>query len=508
MTTSDSDNGRSSSGETPAPGTAPGSEGSVPAPRPPGAPSDTDVELEQTQAEVAALRARLDSRARRGRRLRSARGVIAALLVVLAAFGATASVIGLWAGRTTLNTDRWVQTVTPLAEDPAVKAAMTAYLSEQIYDSLDVPARVSEVLPPRAAFLAQPLSSRVESYLQTSVRRVLDSEAFAQLWPEVNRFAHERIMAIVNNEGPVLQRSGNVVTLNLLPVVNEVLRLLEQQVPTIFGKTVDLPQVSSGEVPPGLENRIETALGVTLPDSFAKVTIYRGDELASVQDAVVAFKRFIVLFALGSLVLLGLALWISPHRRRTILQYGVWLALLVLALRSIRAVVRDQVLETLPAGVYREGADAAVQIVFSTLRERGTQVLWLGILMAAAAYLSGPGKAAIWLRRQTAHAARSTAAGTRRFASIAVADGPDFARSHLDPLRIGGVVVAAAVAFLLSSWTSLLVVVVLLGAYELLVTLAAGAASGPAEADTGEGEASADQQAAPVADPPRPVDVR
>jgi hypothetical protein len=53
------------------------------------------------------------------------RQTVAALLVAVAALGVTMSVIGVWAGRTSLNTDRWVETVTPLDQDPAVRAAVS-----------------------------------------------------------------------------------------------------------------------------------------------------------------------------------------------------------------------------------------------------------------------------------------------------------------------------------------------------------------------------------------------
>src|SRR3954453_18922129 len=123
MTTPRDDNPAATSLEASAPpGTA--SQHAVPRPRsgsPAGGPQE---ELAQSQAEVAALRAKLDTRTRRQRRRRTARGVIAAILVALAAVTATASVVGVWAARTTLNTDRWVSTVAPLAEDPQVQAAM------------------------------------------------------------------------------------------------------------------------------------------------------------------------------------------------------------------------------------------------------------------------------------------------------------------------------------------------------------------------------------------------
>ena len=460
-----------------------------------GAAGDDQREVQRLQQEVAALHAQLDIRGRRQHRVTRLRQVVAALLVVIAALGVTASVIGVWAGRTALDTDRWVETVTPLDQDPAVRAAVSAYMTDQIFDTLNVPQRVQEALPPRAAFLATPLTGQVRGYVQGSVNKVLASPQFAQLWPEMNRVAHRQALAILEGDSNVVRSSGDTVTLNLLPVVNEVLRLLEQQVPTLFGRTVSLPTITNGQIPPGLETRIESALGVTLPANFAEIPVYQGDELSAAQQAVVQVRRSLGLLVLGSILALALAFLISPDRRRTTLQLGIWLAISVVALTSLLRAIRAQLVEQVPAGQLRAGADAAVQVVFATLRERGTQLLWLGVLLALVAYLAGPGRGAVTLRHGVVQAGHLLSRRARRYTTVAIADGPAFARTHLDPLRIGGVVAAGVLLLFFSSWTGLFVIALALGLYELLVTAAAGAAdhastAGPPHPDAAQSRGS------------------
>jgi len=130
--------------------------------------------------------------------------------------------------------------------------------------------------------------------------------------------------------------------------------------------------------------------------------------------------------------------------------------------------------------VMRDGADAAVQTVFAGLRERGTQLLWLGVLVALVAYLVGPGRGPVALRREVVRAAHFLGSRGRRYAAVAVADGPSLARGHLDQLRVGGAVVAGVLLLFYSSWTGLLVIALALGVYELLVTAVASAAGEPA----------------------------
>jgi hypothetical protein len=467
-----------------------------PLPRPDGQAAQGQLdeigqEVQRQREELALLHKQLDTRGRRQRRITMWRQIVAALLAFLAALGVTASVVGLWAGNTTLNTDRWVATVTPLSQDPAVRAAVATYSTEQIFTTLNVEQRVKEALPPRAAFLASPLTGAVHGYVQDAVNKVVASPQFAALWPPINRVAHQQAMNILNNNSAVVRNSGQTVTLNLLPVVNQVLNRLEQQIPSLFGKTVTLPTLTNGQIPPGLRAKIESALGVTLPANFAAIPIYQGNQLSAAQQTVVQVKRGLTLLVIGTLLALGLALWISTRRRRTTLQFGIWLIIDVVALTSVLRAVRTQLIDQVPAGVYRAGVDAGVQVVFVTLRERGTQLLWLGIVIALVAYLVGPGRAAVALRSWAVRAWHFVSEKARRFGSVAVAEGPDFARAHLDPLRIGGLVVAGILLIFFTSWAGLFWILVLLGLYELLVTVVAAAGHGPA---AGEASPQASEQ--------------
>lgn len=445
---------------------------------------DIEHEVQRQREELAALHNQLDTRGRRQHRITTFRQIVAAVLAFLAALGLTFSVIGLWAGNTALNTDRWVATVTPLSQDPAVRAAVATYSTEQIFTTLNVEQRVKDALPPRAAFLASPLTGAVHGYVQDAVNKVVASPQFAQLWPQINRVAHQQAMDILNNNSAVVRNSGQTVTLNLLPVVNQVLSRLEKQVPSLFGKTVNLPTLTNGQIPAGLRTKIETALGVSLPANFASIPIYQGNQLSVAQQTLVQVKRGLALLVIGTLLALGLAIWISTRRRRTSLQFGIWLIIDVVALTSVLRAVRTQLIDQVPAGVYRAGVDAGVQILFVTLRERGTQLLWLGILIALVAYLVGPGWAAVTLRRWAVLAWQVLSQRARRYRAVAVAEGPDFARTHLDPLRIGGLVVAGVLLIFFTSWVGLFWILVLVGLYELLVTVLAAASHGPTGGET------------------------
>ena len=216
---------------------------------------------------------------------------------------------------------------------------------------------------------------------------------------------------------------------------------------------------------------MEDALGVSLPANFAQFTIYDAGKLKVVQQTVVTFKRGLIALVAGTLLLLVLALLISPRRRRTVLQLGLWLVVAAVAVTATLRAVRGQVLQQIPEGVYRDGAAAAISIVTGVLRTRGVQLIWLGVLLALIAYLVGPGRIPVWLRQHVVLWARAAGRWTRQGYRAVASRGPALTERHLDALRIGGLVVAAVLALILSSWTALLVILIVLAAFEIGVTL-------------------------------------
>jgi len=431
---------------------------------------DRTTELEQLRAEVARLRGELDTRNRRTIRPRLRR-IAAAILAAVAGFLAAASVVGVWSARTALDTERWVATVERLPEHPEFNAAVATYLSTEVFDALDVERRLAQVLPDRASVLAGPLTDAVRDYLRETVEEFLATDRFRELWESVNRFAHSRIVAILEGRSETVSVEGSTVTLNLLPIVNDLLLAVERALPTMFGQRLDLPTLSSGEIPPNLHARIETALGASLPNDFGQITMYDRSRLGQLQEAVVLVKRSVALTVVAAVLALALALWISPNRRRTILQLGLWLAIATFTLSRLLRAVRDDLLGQVPEGVYRDGLAAALHEIFTTLRERGDQLLWLGGALAVLAYLAGPGRLPVALRRRAVTWTTAAVSATR--SGITSGRARAFAARHLDALRVGGVVVAAIIALVLSSWAGLLLVTALLAAYVVLVTLLA-----------------------------------
>jgi hypothetical protein len=462
--------------------------------RPAGPAADVPdaAEVAQLRSEVSELQAKLDARGRRASIIRRMRGITAAILIAITAIALVAGVVGVWAARTALNTDRWVATVAPLPKDPQVAAAVADYATNQLFEAINVEQRLRTVLPPQAAFIAGPVAGQVKDAVEKTVYNVLQSDRFQPIWQELVRRAHQRAVAIINGTSDVAVVRQDRVEIDLLPLINQVLRQLSAQLPTLFGKQITLPDISSGAIPDNLRTRVEEQLGITLPANFAQFTVYDSGKLWAIQQAVATAKRDLILSVVGTFLLLLIAVAISPRRRRTLLQLGLWLVIVAVAVTAALRAVRSQLLEQIPAGVYRDGVGTAVTIVFSQLRTRGIQLIWLGVILAVLMYLIGPGRGPTWLRRQIAAGARAAGHGMRVGSRVVVTRGPGFIGRYRDPLRIAGIVVASVLALILSSWTALLVIAMVLAAYEVFVTLVARSAARHAE-EVGE--------AAPIALP-------
>src|SRR4051794_7187288 len=68
------------------------------------------------------------------------RSVGSAVLLTLACVLAPISVVGVWAGSVVSDTDRYVETVSPLINDPAVQADLTNAVTKAIFTHVDLKA--------------------------------------------------------------------------------------------------------------------------------------------------------------------------------------------------------------------------------------------------------------------------------------------------------------------------------------------------------------------------------
>jgi hypothetical protein len=427
-----------------------------------------DAELARVEAERDELAKRVDElehQPRKGRRLRR---VSAVILVVLSVLLFALAVPGVWVKRTLADTDRYVATVAPLAQDPAVQEYLGRTVTTQVFEALGVEGRLHAALAERVpplTFLAGPFTNAVQGFVEEKVRGIFASDAFATYWERANRFVHDRLVAALRGESETLEVSDGKVVLSLLPLVNEGLRAVSTVTTDLFGRPIDLPELTGEEVPIEAVARIEQALGIDLPDRFGTITVYDAEELAAVQDAVDLAGRLVVLAVVLFLLTAAGALLVSTRKRRTLVQLAAAFAVvLVLERRFAIAAASRVVDQARPEN--RDAASAVVDQVVGTFLTVTAWLLAAVVVVLLVSLLSGPYPWAVRLRGWVRDLGRTIAgAGRAERPPAAVWVG-----AHRGGLMLAGA--ALFVILLLAADLSIgwfLVVTLVLLAYELVV---------------------------------------
>src|SRR5262249_51750423 len=111
-------------------------------------------------------------------RMRILRWTGAAVLIVLSALLIVASVAARVARSAGLNTDRYVDTVAPLASDPGPQAAITTRVTDAVIAKADLPARINNLAGtvniPGAQAAAGLAGPALSNFLEGQVHKVVD----------------------------------------------------------------------------------------------------------------------------------------------------------------------------------------------------------------------------------------------------------------------------------------------------------------------------------------------
>jgi hypothetical protein len=426
-----------------------------------------DEEVARLRAERDAAVAALNKEGKRRARHSRTRRVLAVVLVALFAILLPVTVTATWAHRTVVNTDAYVATVGPIAADPAVQAAVSREITNEVYATLNPQQIIANALPPKAAPLAGPLSNGVKGYLQEGINKILASPKFQQLWIAANRFSHAQLIAVLNGNSTALRTTRGQVVLNLVPLLNEALKNIQARASALLSRNITLPAISGDTIPAQACQQIGAAIGRPLPPTCGQIPLFKAAALANAQHAYRAFNHLVLALLIVTPLLFIAALWVSPRRRRTLLQLtiGGMLGLIVIR-RAVFWLQSDLTAHAKPAN--QAALDVITGHVFGGLF---TVTMWFligGLILALLALLTGPYRWAVatrsWARRtgtSAAHLGSALAGQATGDASVG------WIRRHLGLLRIGGAV-AAGLALLIFSinWVGLLVIAALLALYE------------------------------------------
>ena len=442
-------------------------------------------DLEAVRAEVDRLKEEVEKLEAKPQKRARLRKVFAVVFIVIAVLAFSAATPGLWARRTVYNSDRYLAVVGPLASDPAIQEALARQLTQAVFTATDVQAKVQAAIAeraPRLGFIAGPLTSSLQGFVQDQAQKVLASDQFQQFWVSANTILQKQVVAVLDGNSDVLTVQGNQVVFNYLPLLNEALTQLSGTLSAILNRPITLPTITPDTVPSEAVASLQTALGVTLPPTFGSVTLFQSDELTSVQDAVSIFNKTmilaIVLFILG----VALALVLSTNRRRTLLQLVTALIVVVVLERRFAIAQASNVVD-----MAKPENQAAVQAIIgaflSSLLLATKRILWVLFVVLIVAVVTAPYPWAVRARAWVRDVGR---AGVGAVRGAEVGPAAAWIGARRDALMLAGAIVAAIILLFASiplGW--FLVLAIVLALYELAVyRIAEGSRVGTAEVES------------------------
>lgn len=159
------------------------------------------------------------------------RTLVVVLLTTLSIF----SLIGFssvhWVERQILTTSNWVKIVGPLPQNEVVASAISTYTVDKIFSTQDLQTKITNVLPPKASFLAPTISSELQSRLTSLTTKIIQSNQFNFVWVNANQAASQKLLDTARNV-PQPAKTAKIAgfTLNLTSIRQSIVGLVGNKV--------------------------------------------------------------------------------------------------------------------------------------------------------------------------------------------------------------------------------------------------------------------------------------
>ncbi|MFF5502869.1 hypothetical protein [Streptomyces roseolus] len=425
-----------------------------------------DDELTRLRARVAALEGgAAPGRPRREHhRLRS---FFSGLLVVIGCVLVPLGLVAAWTADLLGDTDRYVRTVQPLASDPDVQAAVANRATDAVMDHIDLPALLEDVAPDQRPLvekalgkLGGSLEGALRSFVHDRAQDVVASPAFETIWTDANRTIHTSLdRALTGDQDGAVKIETDAVTIDLAPVVEGVKERLVDSGLTAAGK---------------------------IPEVHTDFTVLRSDDIGKAKTGFALLQTLGVWLPVIAVLFLAGGVLLAVRRRRTLVAAALGLAVAAVVLGIALTVFRTVYLNALPASVSPAAAGSVYDTLIRFLRTSVRVCAVLGVLVALAAWLTGPSRPAVLARRLWGSGITATRSTADR-AGLRLGPVGGFVRRFRTWI-VWILVAGAALAFVLwphpTGWVVIGLALALLFALAVTDFLAGGPPGEPARADT------------------------
>ena len=222
------------------------------------------------------------------------RSFASAVLMAVAIVTAPLLIVAVWADQQITDTDRYVEAVSGLSDDPRVQQYVASELAKAFSEHVDVDAELKKVLPQELQSLSPTLTSGLDGFVEAAAGRFTASSAFHTIWVDANRAAHRVLVAVLTGERDAVSLSDGRLTIDLGDALRDLQRRLVDEGLAVAGQ-VDLS---------GVDRQ------VVLADGTSVEAIENARELlGNLQDLVWTLAALTILTAVSSVL-------VAPRRRR------------------------------------------------------------------------------------------------------------------------------------------------------------------------------------------------
>src|SRR5437016_4951677 len=286
------------------------------------------------------------------KRLPRWRRALVAIFVIVSVVLVPLAGLSIWVRNLVLDTNHYVDTVAPLATNKAITDVVAKRATNRLFQQVDVEAQAKDALPDRAQFLAGPISSGVQTFVEQAATRALATEQFATVWKNANRRAHTLVVKALTDEGKGVTIKNDKVVLDLSAEIDEVIKRLDQRGVTVFD--------SLGKKQKNLQ-----------------VELFDASQLEKARSAVHLLDRVRIVLVVLVFVLLAGALALSGNRRRTLMRWGIGLVAAMAVTAALLALARSAYLSV---AQNHDAAAAAFDIIVRFLRNGIRIIAALGLI--------------------------------------------------------------------------------------------------------------------------------
>ena len=354
---------------------------STPDPKSAESATDAGTDVVALQQEVAELKQKLAETSTSGintappkHRLRT---IFSVMLIVIGSVLAPIAGLTVFVRNQVLNTDRYVATIAPLSKNPAIASVMATEATTELFKQLNVEATIASYLPPKASGLAGILANQAKTQFYNLTYKVILSDRFNTAWISMNRLVHKSLVGVLTGSGgsAVSADKNGTVSLNLQALLQEVVTNLKSHGLGILSK---LP-ISKLNV---------------------QIVLLQSAGLVKAQQVTKWLNDLALLLPLLSLACFAGAIGVSKKRRGALMWSGIGLSISMAVFAVILNLLRSYLISA-SAGhqLTPEAATALFDTLLRFLRDGIRIVFVVGLLVALGAWLAGPSRPAVGLRR-------------------------------------------------------------------------------------------------------------